>query len=73
MCETSYYEVKRPLPIGKNKKVIALMKNELVEEIMMIREIKKAKDSKKCIIKCRLKFADYRNTEFQKLKMRLKN
>ena len=26
---TSNYEVKRPLPIGKNKKVIGLMKDEL--------------------------------------------
>ena len=27
--DTSYYEVNRPLSIGKNKKVIGLMKDEL--------------------------------------------
>ena len=27
--DTSNYEVKRPLPMGKNKKVIGLMKDEL--------------------------------------------
>ena len=32
--DTSNYEVKRPLPIGKNKKVIGLMKDELVGEII---------------------------------------
>ena len=29
--DTSNYEVNRPLPTGKNKKVIGLMKDELVE------------------------------------------
>ena len=33
--DTSNYEVKRPLPIGKNKKVIGLMKYELGGEIIM--------------------------------------
>ena len=32
--ETSTYEVDRPLPTGKNKKVIGLMKDELGEKIM---------------------------------------
>ena len=32
--DTSNYEVNRPLPTGKNKKVIALMKDELGEKIM---------------------------------------
>ena len=32
--DTSNYEVKRPLPIGKNKKVIGLMKDELEGEII---------------------------------------
>ena len=32
--DTSNYEVKRPLPIGKNKKVIGLMKDELGGEFI---------------------------------------
>ena len=32
--DTSNYEVKRPLPIGKNKKIIGLMKDELGGEII---------------------------------------
>ena len=32
--DTSNYEVKRPLPIGKNKKVLGLMKDELGGEII---------------------------------------
>ena len=32
--DTSNYEVKRPLPMGKNKKVIGLMKDELGGEII---------------------------------------
>ena len=32
--ETSNYELDRPLPKGKNKKVIELMKDELVTKIM---------------------------------------
>ena len=32
--DKSNYEVKRPLPKGKNKKVIGLMKDELGEKIM---------------------------------------
>ena len=31
---TSHYECDRPLPTGKNKKVIGLMKDELGEKIM---------------------------------------
>ena len=73
--DTSNYEVKRPLPTGKNKKVIGLMKDELRGEI--ITEFialtpktysyltgndkidKKAKGTKKCIIKKMIKFDDY--------------
>ena len=33
--DTLNYELDRPLPKGKNKKVIELMKDELVERIMM--------------------------------------
>ena len=32
--DTSKYEVHRPLPTGENKKVIGLVKDELVEKIM---------------------------------------
>ena len=32
--DTSNYEVDRPLPTGKNKKVIGLMKDELGEKII---------------------------------------
>ena len=32
--DTSNYKVGRPLPTGKNKKVIGLMKDELVGEIV---------------------------------------
>ena len=41
--DTSYYEVDRPLPPGKNKKVIGLMKDELggkiVTEFVALRPI----------------------------------
>ena len=65
--DTSNYEVNRPLPTGKNKKVIGLMKGELggktMREFVALRpktysyltddceEDKKAKGTKKCIIK----------------------
>ena len=68
--DTSNYEVNRPLPTGKNKKVIGLMKDELGGKIMtefcafrpkMYSYImdddgsdKKAKRTKKCVIKRRL-------------------
>ena len=75
--DTSNYEVNRPLPTGKNKKVIGLMKNELGGKIMTesvalrpktysyltddCEEDKMAKGTKKCIIKRRLKFNDYKD------------
>ena len=74
--DTSNYEGKRPLPTGKNKKVIGLMKDELggkiITEFVTLRpktysfltddgkEDKKAKGTKKCIIKKMTKFNDYK-------------
>ena len=74
--DTSNYEVNRLLPMGKNKKVIGLMKDELGGKIIMEfvtlrpktysyltddgREDKKAKGTKKCIIKNMIKFNDYK-------------
>ena len=75
--DTSNYEVNRPLPIGKNKKIIGLMKDELggkvITEFVTLRpktysyltddgkEDEKAKGTKKCIIKRMIKFDDYKN------------
>ena len=75
--DTSNYEVDRPLPTGKNKKVIGLMKDELggkiITEFVTVRpktysyltddckEDKKAKGTKKCVIKRMIKFNDYKN------------
>ena len=75
--DTSNYEVNRPLPTGKNKKVIGLMKDELggkvITEFVTLRpktysyltddfkEDKKAKGTKKCVIKRMIKFNDYKN------------
>ena len=74
--DTSNYEVNRLLPMGKNKKVIVLMKDELggkiITEFVTLRpktysfltddgkEDKKAKGTKKCIIKKMIKFNDYK-------------
>ena len=74
--DTSNYEVNRPLPMGKNKKVIGLMKDELggkiTTEFVTLRlktysyltedgkEDKKAKGIKKCVIKNMIKFNDYK-------------
>ena len=75
--ETSNYECDRPLPTGKNKKVIGLMKEELggrvITEFVVLRpktysyltddckEDKKAKGTKKCVIKRMIKFNEYKN------------
>ena len=67
--DTSNYEVNRPLPMGKNKKVIGLMEDELggkiITEFVTLRpndgkEDKKAKGTKKCVIKKMIKFNDYK-------------
>ena len=73
---TSNYKIKRPLPMGKNKKVIGLMKDELVGDIMTefvaLRPKtysyltddgggeKRAKGTKKCVIKRKLKVINYK-------------
>ena len=75
--DTSNYEINRLLPTGKNKKVIGLMKDELggkiITEFVTLRpktysystddgkEDKKAKGTKKCVIKRMIKFNDYKN------------
>ena len=74
--DTSNYEVNRPLPMGRNKKVIGLMKDELdgkiITEFITLRsktysyltddgkEGKKAKGTKNCVIKKMIKFNDYK-------------
>ena len=74
--DTSNYEVDRPLPTGKNNKVIGLMKDELggkiITEFVTLRpntysyltddgkEDKKAKGTKKCVIKRMNIFDDYK-------------
>ena len=75
--DTSNYEVSRPLPTENNKKVIGLMKDELGGKIMIefaalrpkiysylmndANSNKKAKGTKKYVMKQRLKFNDYKN------------
>ena len=71
------YELGRPLPKGKNKKVTGLIRDELGGKIMnnllglraktysyltdINGEAKKAKDTKKCLMKRKVKFEDYKN------------
>ena len=71
---------KRPLPIGKNKKVIGLFKDELggkiMKEFIALRakayaylmedgiEHEKAKGTKKCVIKLILMFENYKDSLF---------
>ena len=78
--DTSNYEVNRPLPTGKNKKIIGLMKDELggkiITEFVTLRpktysfltydgkEDKKPKGTKKCVMKNKIKFNDYKKCLF---------
>ena len=78
---TSGYEPNRPLPIGKNKKVIGLMKDELggkiMKELIGLRpkmysykigekeEPKKYKGVKKCVVKKTISFEDYKRCSFE--------
>ena len=78
--DTSNFSYVRPLPIGMNKKVVGLMKDELdgaiLNEFVALRpkaysyrteylvELKKAKGTKKCVIKNMLKFEDYKKCLF---------
>ena len=75
-----YKNDERPLPIGKSKKVIGLFKDELggkiMKEFCLLRakiyaylmdddcEKKKAKETKKCVIKCELIFKNYKDCLF---------
>ena len=75
--DTSNYDVDRPLPKGKNKKVIGSMKDELgggiITEFVALRsksysymtdELIEMKGTKKCVIKKMLKFEDYKKCVF---------
>ena len=78
--DTSNYSFDRPLPIGVNKKVVGLMKDELggdiITEFVALRpktysyitndliEMKKAKGTKKCVVNKMLRFEDYKKFLF---------
>ena len=75
--DTSSYELDRPLPKGKNEKVIGLIKDNLGGKIMTqfvglrtnnysyliddSSKDKKVKGTKTCAIKIKLKFQNYKN------------
>ena len=78
--DTSNYTFDRPLPMGINKKVIGLMKDELggdiITEFVSLRpkaysyitnnfiEMKSAKGTKKCVVNKMLRFEDYKKCLF---------
>ena len=77
--DTSGYIPDRPLPVGKNKKIIGLMKDELgggiMKEYVTLRpkmyaykvgssESKKCKGIKKCVVKKTISFEDHKNCLF---------
>ena len=79
--DTSGYIPDRPLPVGLNKKVIGLMKDELGGEIMREfvnlwpkmysykvgnLEPKKCKGIKKCVVKKMISFNDYKKCLFSR-------
>ena len=79
--ETSGYNPNCPLPVGLNKKVIGLMKDELggetMTEFVTLRpkmyayktgsaESKKCKGIKKCIVKKTISFEDYKACQFSR-------
>ena len=79
--DTSGYNPDRPLPVGLNKKVIGLMKDELwgdtMTEFVTLRpkmyayktrssESKKCKGIKKCVVKKTISFEDYKNCLFSR-------
>ena len=83
--DTSNFNCDRPLPIGVNKKVVGLMKDELgggiITELIALRpkaysyitddlvELKKAKGTKKYVVKKMLRFNDYKKCLFEKEKI----
>ena len=79
--DMSGYNPDRPLSVGLNKKVIGLMKDELggeiITEFVTLRpkmyayktggsESKKCKGIKKCVVKKRISFEDYKNCLFSR-------
>ena len=83
--DTSNFNCDRPLPIGVNKKVVGPMNDELgggiITEFVALRpkvysyitddlvELKKAKGTKKCVVKKMPGFNDYRKCLFEKGKI----
>ena len=76
--DTSDYELDRPLPKGKNRKVTGIMKDQfggrIITQIAGLRattysystddgsEDKKSKGTRKCIIQRNVKFENYKNS-----------